>query len=52
MAWSEIRSILGRLVWNFDMELQQESMEWEKQAVYILWEKPALMVRLTPRDHA
>ncbi|KAF2685242.1 cytochrome P450 monooxygenase-like protein [Lentithecium fluviatile CBS 122367] len=49
MAWSEIRTILARLVWNFDMELQEESSNWEKHKVSILWDKPALMVRLKAR---
>jgi hypothetical protein len=53
MAWAEINTILARLVWNFDMELQEESMHWgDKQKVYILWDKPSLMVKLTPREHS
>jgi cytochrome P450 len=52
MAWAEIRSILARLIWNFDMELQTESSNWaDKQKVYILWDKPSLMVKLTAREH-
>jgi len=53
MAWAEINSILARLVWNFDMELQEESAHWgEKQKVYILWDKPSLMVKLRARYHS
>lgn len=41
--------ILARMVFNFDMELDQPSDEWTNQSSYILWEKGPLMVRLTPR---
>lgn len=41
--------ILARMVFNFDMELDQPSDEWMDQSSYILWDKGPLMVRLTPR---
>lgn len=46
---AEIRAILARLVWNFDMELERESLNWNRQKVYILWDKPPLMVKLRRR---
>lgn len=49
LAWSEIRTILARLIWNFDMELLDECKGWEDQKVFILWDKPSIMVRLKPR---
>jgi hypothetical protein len=53
MAWAEIHIILARLVWNFDMELQEESANWgERQKVYVLWDKPSLMVKLKPRENS
>ncbi|CCU75987.1 putative benzoate 4-monooxygenase cytochrome P450 [Blumeria hordei DH14] len=52
MAKQEIRLILAAMLWNFDLELQPESLDWKKsQKVFGLWERPALNVRLTPRDH-
>jgi cytochrome P450 len=50
LAWAEIRTILARLVWHFDMEAVDTSTSWEKQKVFVLWEKPSLMVRLKARD--
>ena len=45
-----MRSILARVLWHFDMELCEESRDWANQKVFILWDKPALNVRLTARD--
>ncbi|CAO2647238.1 Nn.00g081600.m01.CDS01 [Neocucurbitaria sp. VM-36] len=49
LAWAEIRTVLARLVWHFELTLEPESEGWEKQKVFILWQKPALMVRLKAR---
>jgi cytochrome P450 len=47
LAWAEMRTILARLVWNFDMELLPESEGWDEgQKIYVLWHKPPLMVKL------
>jgi cytochrome P450 len=51
LAWAELRTILGRLVWNFEFEMLDTSRDWEKQQrVFILWSKPSLMVRLRTRE--
>ncbi|KAF2626333.1 cytochrome P450 monooxygenase-like protein [Macroventuria anomochaeta] len=51
LAWAEMRSILARLVWSFEMELLPESEGWDQgQKIYLLWFKPALMVRLRARE--
>lgn len=50
LAYAEMRSILARMLWNFDMELCEASKEWNKQRIYLLWEKPALMVKLRERS--
>ncbi|KAJ5668353.1 uncharacterized protein N7477_006923 [Penicillium maclennaniae] len=49
LAYVEMRIILARMVFNFDMELDQPSDEWTDQQCFLLWEKKPLMVRLTPR---
>ncbi|KAK0110139.1 hypothetical protein ONS95_002792 [Cadophora gregata] len=49
LAFAEMRSIMCRLIWNFDMELQPDSLEWDRQKVYVLWSKPPLNVKLTAR---
>lgn len=51
LAWAEIRTILGRLVWNFELEMLDASQDWEKQQrVFVLWSKHSLMVRLRARE--
>jgi hypothetical protein len=34
------------VLWNFDVELEEESREWADQKVFIFWDKRPLMVRL------
>jgi len=47
LAYMEMRLILARLVWGFDLELCEESQGWaERQKVYILWDKGPLWVKL------
>lgn len=40
---------MAMLLYNFDLELAPESKDWSHQKVYLLWEKPPLMIKLTPR---
>ncbi|KAK2042810.1 cytochrome P450 [Colletotrichum somersetense] len=50
LAYGEMRLILARILWNFDMRLADESDGWaEKSQAYFLWEKGPLKVFLTPR---
>lgn len=47
LAYNEMRVILARLLWNFDLELCAESKDtWTKQYTYTLWEKRPLMCQL------
>ena len=49
LAYIEMRIILARVLWNFDMRIAEESLDWmSKQKIYNLWEKGPLMVHLTP----
>ncbi|KAF2711581.1 benzoate 4-monooxygenase cytochrome P450 [Pleomassaria siparia CBS 279.74] len=48
LAMHEMRLVLASVIWNFDMQLCEESDTWADQKVYILWEKVPLMVRLQP----
>jgi hypothetical protein len=45
-----MRLIVAKLIWNFDMELQQESQNWTNQLTYNLWSKGELRVKLTPAE--
>ena len=49
MAYHEIRLILAKMLWHFDLTLCPQSERWADQKVYSLWEKQPLMCRLTPR---
>lgn len=50
LARNEMRWILARLLWRFDLELMPESKNWmEKQRIFGFWEKPPLMCKLSLR---
>lgn len=44
-----MRIILARMIFNFDMEIAEPEKNWLDQDNFILWEKPALMVKLSSR---
>jgi hypothetical protein len=49
LAYMEMRIILARVIWNFDMTLADESQDWHaRQKVYIMWDKGPLIVHLQP----
>ncbi|KAF4459920.1 cytochrome P450 [Fusarium albosuccineum] len=53
LAYAEMRLILSRLIWNFDITLAEESKEWVDECfrnVYTLYDKPGLRLYLTPRQ--
>jgi hypothetical protein len=52
LAYVEMRIILARMVFNFDMELDQPEQNWMDQECFVLWNKPKLMVKLKPRAHS
>ncbi|TEA14427.1 Cytochrome P450 monooxygenase aclL [Colletotrichum sidae] len=49
LAYVEMRTMLARVIWNFDMVLAEDSQDWmEKQMIYVLWAKGPLNVYLKP----
>ncbi len=49
LAYVEMRLILARVLWNFDLQIAEDSLDWmRKQRIYNLWEKGKLNVYLTP----
>ena len=50
LAMAEMRAILARVLWHFDVELCEESREWDNQRVFFLWEKGDMWVKLTRRE--
>ena len=49
LAYSEMRSILARMLWHFEWELCDDSKGWKNQPDYLLWSKPPLNVKLSHR---
>ncbi|SMR44666.1 unnamed protein product [Zymoseptoria tritici ST99CH_3D1] len=48
LAYAELRLIVAKMIWTFDMELDAASNDWlERCQVFTLWWKPALLVKLT-----
>ncbi|KAI1799559.1 putative cytochrome P450 [Daldinia bambusicola] len=48
LAYAEMRLILARIIYNFDMKIADDSRNWMNQPVYMLWDKPALNIYLKP----
>ncbi len=48
LAYAEMRLILARILYNFDIVLADEGVDWLKQNAAVLWEKLPLRVHLTP----
>jgi len=49
LAYAEMGMILTRILWNFDVELEEGMGGWiERLKAFALWEKDPLMVRLRP----
>jgi hypothetical protein len=51
MAWMEMRILIAKMVFLFDYELVDDNLDWECDSPsFILWQKPALWTKVTPRD--
>ncbi|KAI9659484.1 MAG: hypothetical protein M1821_001742 [Bathelium mastoideum] len=56
LAYAEMRLILAKLLWNFDLTLDERKMEecgienWLNQRAFTLWEKPPLWMKFTIRE--
>lgn len=49
LAYMEVKIILARVLWNFDLELCEESRGWmERQRYWAIADRPELMVKLRP----
>ncbi|KAK8017967.1 cytochrome P450 [Apiospora marii] len=50
LAIAELKTILSRMIWNFDMELVPVSRGWlNRQKAYTAWKKEELKVALSPK---
>ena len=48
LSYAEMRLILARVIYNFDMELVDPEFEWFDQKAFLLYAKHPLQVYLTP----
>lgn len=48
LAYHEMRLILAKVLWHFDVELCPQSDNWIQQKLFTLWDKGPLMVKLHP----
>jgi hypothetical protein len=49
-AYVEMNLILATLLFKYDMELVNKSLDWEGEShIHIMWWKPDLYVRFIPR---
>ncbi|KAK2006445.1 cytochrome P450 [Colletotrichum eremochloae] len=52
LAWLELRLLLAKTLWHYDLEMCPGMEDWAVQKCYITWEKGPLMVKLTPAERA
>ncbi|KAH8659808.1 cytochrome P450 [Xylariales sp. PMI_506] len=50
LARHEMRLIMARVLFNFDLKLDESCRDWHKQRIFGLWEKPPLKVYLRARS--
>jgi len=51
LAYAEMRLILSRILFSFDMTLVDPEVNWldqDRNKTYVLWSKPPLNVHMTP----
>jgi len=48
LAYAEMRLILAKVLYNFDLDLDAKTGQWMDQKVYGIWEKKPLWVKLKP----
>lgn len=49
LGWMETRTALAHLIWNFDLELADSDLDWQRDSrMYTLWSKPHLLVKARP----
>lgn len=46
LAYAEMRLILAKVLYHFDLELDERTGDWTNQKVFGLWEKPPLWMNV------
>ena len=51
LALLEMRLVLSKMLWVYDMQLMNPNLDWDRDNMcYMLWDKPDLMVKYTRRS--
>ncbi|KIW77164.1 hypothetical protein Z517_09610 [Fonsecaea pedrosoi CBS 271.37] len=50
LAYAETRTIMARLLYNFDFELCEESRDWADQKIVFWWDKKPMLCVIRNRD--
>jgi len=50
LAYTEMRILLARLLFNFDIEATPQIEGWMDQRIWFLWDKKPLLIKLRARD--
>lgn len=50
LAYYEMRVILARFLYNFDLELCSRNENWIQQKCWMIWEKGPLKIRINLRE--
>lgn len=51
LAWAEMRLIMAKLIWNFDLSLVPDKrLRWEDLRTFLLVEKKPVVVNLSLRS--
>ncbi len=48
MAYHEMRLLIAKVFYNFDLEPTPENKGWFDQKMYLVWEKKPLVVNVRP----
>ncbi|KAK5459698.1 hypothetical protein LTS15_003827 [Exophiala xenobiotica] len=48
LAHAEMRLVLSKILWHFDLELMPESAKWFPHKMIVIWDSPPLHVKLHP----
>ena len=52
LAYAEMRLVIAKLLWHFDLELNAERTgDWFEQKAWGMWERPPLYVKLKEVKH-
>jgi hypothetical protein len=51
LAYAELRLIVSKVFWTFDMAIDRSAVDWNIQKAYNVWERKPLMVKMSRAQH-